>query len=115
MQPRREQDIQRAVLQRLALVPDSYWFKVNTVGIKKPNGRYIPATTTGICDILGCWSGRFVGVEVKRPRGQLSPTQTLFAMRVEDAGGVAVVVHSVDDVEDMLLNFNRIFGPDENN
>lgn len=48
---------------------------------------------SGIPDILGCYRGRFVALEVKMPDGKdLSARQELAIDRINQAGGVARVV-----------------------
>ena len=59
---------------------------------KKPIGQ------KGIADILGCWKGRLIAIEVKTPRGKLSEKQEQFLMEVNAAGGLGFVARSVEDV-----------------
>lgn len=56
----------------------------------------------GLPDIICCYNGRFVGLEVKTDRGRLRPKQKLTLTRIRKAGGVAAVVRSVAEVEDIL-------------
>jgi hypothetical protein len=56
----------------------------------------------GIADILGCWQGRFVAIEVKRPGGRTTPEQERFLEAVRRHGGIAFVARSIDDVIDGL-------------
>lgn len=56
----------------------------------------------GIPDILGIWQGRMLGIEVKRPSGKVSPEQEAFMLRINEAGGLAFVAHSVKDVIENL-------------
>lgn len=58
---------------------------------------------SGIPDILACYKGRFIAIEVKRPEGGVtSPLQKLKLKQIEDAGGVAIVARSVEEVRDQL-------------
>ncbi len=50
-----------------------------------------------ICAVLP--GGRFAAIEVKRDDGRLSDEQAEFLDRVRNAGGVGIVVRSVDDLE----------------
>lgn len=52
----------------------------------------------GVPDILGCIDGRFIGVEVKTPRGKQSADQVLFQRRLESKGGIYILARSVDDI-----------------
>lgn len=51
---------------------------------------------TGLPDIVGCYKGRFVGLEVKLPDGshKLSERQRLMLTRIEQQGGISAVVTS---------------------
>jgi Holliday junction resolvase len=56
----------------------------------------------GIPDILCCINGKFVGIEVKRVGGIVSPLQTANIMKIQKAGGVAFVAYSVENVRHAL-------------
>lgn len=60
----------------------------------------------GLPDITGCLNGKGFWLEVKTERGRLSPHQERFIKNIQDAGGIAGVVHSVDEVVE-LLNLKR--------
>lgn len=51
----------------------------------------------GTSDLLVCWRGRFVAIEVKRPGGVITALQAAFLKDVQAAGGWGLVAHSVDD------------------
>lgn len=60
-------------------------------------------STAGVPDIVGITKdGRFLGIEVKTKNGRLSPHQEQFIKRINDAGGVAFVARSVEDVIEQL-------------
>ena len=52
----------------------------------------------GISDLLVCFQGRYVAIEVKRPGGKVSPEQAQFLQAVRQHGGLAFVAYSPDDV-----------------
>lgn len=57
----------------------------------------------GVPDILGvdhrdAHRGRLFAIEVKAPRGVVSPAQETFIQRINGAGGNAFVARSIDDV-----------------
>jgi hypothetical protein len=58
----------------------------------------------GVSDILACYRGRFVAVEVKAPGkgGNVSDAQRAFLEAVKRAGGVAIVADDVAAVADCL-------------
>ncbi len=67
----------------------------------------------GISDILGCYQGRFLAIEVKKPGGRVSPDQETFIARVNEEGGIAFVAWSVDDVVKQLnlqVKLTPLFG-----
>jgi len=102
-----EKDIQRAVLDYLRLNRIFCW-KQHSVGIKKPDGRYIPSGMVGVSDIMGVLpDGRFLAVEVKRPGGKVSPAQDIFLTNVRRSKGLAVVVHSVDEMAIFLKDYGN--------
>jgi hypothetical protein len=51
-----------------------------------------------VADILGCYKGRLLAIEVKAPGGRLSDHQQVFMARVTKEGGIAIVAYSVDAV-----------------
>jgi hypothetical protein len=67
--------------------PDG-WF------VKIPGGPSL----AGIPDILGCYRGRFVAFEVKRPGGSYGVTerQQHHLNMIAQAGGVSAIVDSVE-------------------
>jgi len=52
----------------------------------------------GISDIIGCYQGRFLAIEVKTENGKVSEPQQKFIDEVNQVGGIAFVARSVDDV-----------------
>ena len=57
---------------------------------------------SGIPDILACYKGRFLGLEVKLDYNSPSPIQKAKLTLINRAGGVGQVVRSVDEVETIL-------------
>lgn len=97
-----ESEIQKACLDYLRLlnIPRR---KINTVGIKKADGSWIPSQSRGTADIIGVLrSGRFLAVEVKRPGGKLSKEQVEFLEEFDRGGAVCMVVTSVEELEKFI-------------
>ena len=66
--------------------------------IKIHGSAYMPA---GTADLLACIKGRFVAIEVKKPKGGVvSPLQKLKIKQVINAGGISFVARSVEDVKE---------------
>ena len=59
---------------------------------------------SGIPDILCCYRGYFVAIEVKSPtgKGRASDIQKLKIKAIRDAGGVAFITDNIEDVERVL-------------
>jgi VRR-NUC domain len=96
----KESHIQKQILDYLKL-KRCVVFKHRNVGIRKPNGSYIPLAfgEKGISDIIGCLpDGRFLAIEVKQPKGKVSPEQEQFIANVLRNNGVAFVARSLDEV-----------------
>lgn len=58
--------------------------------------------TAGIPDIIACVDGKFYGFEVKVGTGQPTELQKSTIRKIKNAGGIAIVVRSVDDVKSIL-------------
>ena len=61
-----------------------------------------PYGTSGIPDIICCYRGVFLGLECKRPSGQLTELQKRTISKIKEAGGIAARVESVADVRLVL-------------
>ncbi len=51
----------------------------------------------GIPDLIGCYRGRFIGFEVKRPGLGATLIQQYVMGRITAAGGVTAVIHSIEE------------------
>lgn len=63
----------------------------------------------GIPDILACYRGRFIAIELKRPdgKGKLDPRQELQLIRISKAGGIAKVIDSLDGFKQIFADIDR--------
>lgn len=63
----------------------------------------------GIPDVLACYRGLFVGIEVKQPgaENKVSPRQRYVMKTIEKSGGATAVVSSVDEVARLLSKLDR--------
>ena len=87
-----ERDIVAAILRHLKARPRCFAWKTH-------GGMY---GTAGIPDIIACIDGRFYAFEVKQPGGRLTRLQDVTLNKIKAAGGVAVMVTSVDEVKQAL-------------
>lgn len=53
----------------------------------------------GVPDILACYKGYFIGIEVKNETGKTSPLQDINLKMINEAGGYGIVARSIKDVE----------------
>lgn len=58
--------------------------------------------TSGLSDLILCVQGKFVAVELKTATGKSTALQRLFLEKIRQAGGVAGICHSWDDVVILL-------------
>lgn len=60
-------------------------------------------TKSGIPDLLVCYKGRFIGIELKAKKGTPSPLQLYNVDLIQKAGGYAFVLYPED--LPMFINF----------
>lgn len=100
----REKDVQGGILEYLALRrPEPAVVRVNS-GAVKAGGRFFRFNSApGCSDIVVCYRGRAVALEVKRDRkAKATGKQESFLAWWRAAGGVGEVVSSVADVAAIL-------------
>lgn len=90
----KEADIVKAILRYLKTVPKCFFWKEH-------GGMY---GTAGIPDIIACIDGRFYGFEVKTEDGRPTKLQESTIRKIKNAGGIALVVRSVEDVKAVIVN-----------
>ncbi len=68
--------------------------------------KTIQCNKSGVSDILACYDGKFVALEVKRDEGarqnETKPLQKRNIKQINSSGGIAAVVISVDEVRKLL-------------
>ena len=87
----REKQIENTIKKYLASI--GVWY------IKHHANKF---TKVGVPDILACWQGKFVAIEVKTPVGVLSELQKYNLKAISDAGGVSIVARSLKDVVEVI-------------
>lgn len=104
-----EKQIENNILCFLEFVGIYAW-KNQSVGIydpvkkiyRKSNNRF---HKKGVADILGIIDGKFLAIEVKTPKGTISPEQRVFITKINESGGVAFVARSVQQCALELSKF----------
>lgn len=93
-----EGQVLRACLEHLALCRIRAW-RNNTGALPDATGRPVRFGLAGSSDILGVLpGGRFLAIECKAPGGRTTALQDQFLASVSQAGGLALVVRSMDDL-----------------
>lgn len=87
-----ESDLVKAIMKYLKNIPYCFAWKEH-------GGMY---GTAGIPDIIACVSGRFYAFEVKTDKGKATSLQEAMIRKINRAGGVAMVVRSVDEVKNVI-------------
>jgi hypothetical protein len=106
----KEADVLSAVLTCLRFHPRVAWAHRMQTGAGKivrkhgATSQFLRFGWPGASDVIGQFkgTGQLLAVEVKRPSGQATPEQLAFLQNVRDAGGVAILARSVDDVMEAL-------------
>lgn len=89
-------DLTKQIISHIYKVGGYSW-RANSVGIFDANkGVYRTAPKKGVADVLGCFKGRFIAVEVKIGRDTLSPEQEGFIANIRHVGGIAFVAKDYD-------------------
>lgn len=109
MREQKEADILRDCLTWLKLHGVLCWRQNQgaITGMHNGKRRFLRfSSQVGISDILGVLppSGRLLAVETKRPGNKPTPEQAAFLDMVQQSGGVAVCVRSIDELERALLD-----------
>src|SRR3990167_5430819 len=69
-----------------------YAFRCSSTGIfDQKTGSYRTAEKKGVSDVLACYKGTFIAIEVKIGKDRLSPEQTGFIANITHVGGKALV------------------------
>lgn len=68
------------------------------------------ANKSGIPDIIACYEGRFIAIEVKTEIGEVTPLQLHKLFVIRKAGGIGIMARSVDDVKKLM---RTAFGVDK--
>ena len=77
----------------------------------KARGAYvfkvITANRSGVPDIIACYRSKFIGIEVKGPKGVVSAIQEKNVRMILAAGGHASVAKTVNEVMQVLEDIDN--------
>lgn len=99
----------------MAITPEKK-VKDKVAKLLKEVGAYyfFPATggygRSGVPDIVGCFAGRFFGLECKAGKNTTTALQELELEKIRKAGGIALVVneYNIDEVTRTLYCMDRV-------
>lgn len=91
----RENQLQAQVVRYLRRIPN-LWYAVI-------NDRH----TSGIPDIIVCYKGHFLAIELKVGSNKPTALQRAQLQRIEQAGGDAIVAYSLAEVKDLINSFSH--------
>ncbi len=96
----RESDILKAIKEYLDL-KGIFHFRVNNIPVPLPGGGFRRFQgMAGVSDIVGVTKGgRIICIEVKSATGRESEAQEVFLDKIVELGGIAIVAHSVEELE----------------
>ena len=90
-----EKTIQKNV-QKYLDSRDIFWYHPSSMHAK------------GTPDILACYRGMFLGIELKRPKGGVvSALQERKMKLIRASGGMCAVCHSVEEVAEFLASVDK--------
>jgi penicillin-binding protein-related factor A (putative recombinase) len=69
---------------------------------EKQTTRVFRGAKKGTSDIIGCLHGRYFAIEAKIKPNKPTLDQKIFLDKVSEAGGIAIVAYSLDDVDSGL-------------
>jgi len=78
-----------------------FYFRVNSGAFKTEKGGFYKMSTPGCPDIVCVVRGQFVGLEIKDIKGSLNANQIEFKKKLEAAGGIYLIVKSLDDIKEL--------------
>lgn len=99
-----EKQIQDSILQWLSLMK-IFHYRQNTGALKTEKGSFVRFGVPGATDIVCIALGIYIGIEVKDHKGKQSELQKEFQRAVEAAGGVYLLVRSLEEVQGFFKGF----------
>lgn len=95
MQP--QQQITREILRYLAS-KSIFHYRQKSGAVSSGQGGFHRFGTVGSPDIVCVIKGRYMGIEIKAPKGKQTEHEKEFQNKLEQAGGMYILAYSLDDV-----------------
>lgn len=102
-----ENEVENAILEWLNLQPHATFISTRRIFLGRRKSKHVPA---GLGDVIGCWRGLYVEIEVKTDHGVASEQQLARGEYVRARGGIAFIARSVEDVRQVLRQSIRAPG-----
>jgi len=96
----------KAPLEKSIVASISKALRARGAYVAKIHGSFYGSS--GIPDLVCCYRGHFIGLEVKRPGNKATPIQEAQMEGIRRAGGTSLVVRSVDDAMVVLDEIDRM-------
>jgi len=94
----KESDIQKVIIEYLK-IKRIFHYRQNSGAFMTKSGGFMRASSVnGLPDIVAIKDGRYIGIEVKTPKGKQSDAQKDIEREVTKAGGFYFIVRSLEDV-----------------
>lgn len=75
-----------------------YAWRATSVGVfDTKQARFRASAKKGVADVLACFKGHLIAVEIKIGKDRLSGEQEGFLKNIQHAGGIAIVAKNFDD------------------
>lgn len=100
-----EHDTQSSIIDLIRL-KGGIATRVNSGGSIAKRGKYIRLASKGTSDIIACYSGVPLYIEVKKEGECATDEQVAFLESVAEAGGVGLVAYDVEFVNVILTNLS---------
>ncbi len=93
-----EKDLQTQCLKYIKQLKS---FGYSVIAINQHGGGF---SSRGVPDLIICANGKFIAVELKVGDNKPTPLQADYLQRIEQAGGQAHVVTTLDQFREVILN-----------
>lgn len=79
-----------------------YAYRQNTGAMETKSGGFIRFGTPGASDIVVIYKGKYIAIEAKVKKGKQSENQKMFERNVVNAGGIYLLVYSLEDLQKLF-------------